>query len=75
MILKYYNNIAKYIKYNLLKITWNNILKKIKIKMLKNLNYFKLQIYFNNQYKYQNIINKIIIILQILIYKIFYLIN
>ena len=42
MILKYYNNIAKYIRYNLLKITWNNIFKKIKIEMLKNLNYFKL---------------------------------
>ena len=41
MVHKYYNKIAKYIKQNLLKITWNNILNKIKIKMLKNLNYFK----------------------------------
>ena len=41
MILKYYNNIAKYIRYNLFKITWNNILKKIKIKILINLNYIK----------------------------------
>ena len=31
MILKYYNNIAKYIKYNLLKIIWNNLNKQIKI--------------------------------------------
>ena len=42
MILKYYNNIAKYIKYNLLKIIQNNIFKKIIKKILKNLNYFKL---------------------------------
>ena len=42
MILKYYNNIAKYIKYNLFKIIWNNILNKIKTKILKNLNCFKL---------------------------------
>ena len=42
MILKYYNNTIKYIKYNLLKITWNNILNKIKTKILKNLNYFRL---------------------------------
>ena len=48
MIVKYYNNIAKYIKQNILKIIWNNILNKIKIKMLKNLNYIKLQIYLNN---------------------------
>ena len=41
MIYKYYNNTVKYIKYNQLKITWNNILKKIKIKILKNLNYIK----------------------------------
>ena len=33
MILKYYNNIEKYIKYNLLKIIWNNIFNKIKIKI------------------------------------------
>ena len=45
MILKYYNNIAKYIKYNQLKIIWNNIFNKIKIKMLKNLNYSKLLSY------------------------------
>ena len=38
MILKYYNNIAKYIKLNLFKITWNNIFRK----MMKNLNYLKL---------------------------------
>ena len=38
MILKYYNNTAKYIKYNLLKITWNNIFKKIKIKILNKEN-------------------------------------
>ena len=41
MNLKYYNNIAIYIKQNLFKITWNNILKKIKTKILKKLNYFK----------------------------------
>ena len=45
---KYYNNITKYIKQNLFKIIWNNTLNKIKIKILKNLNYFKLQIYLNN---------------------------
>ena len=38
MILKYYNNTIKYIKYNLLKIIWNNIFKII----IKNLNNFKL---------------------------------
>ena len=41
MNLKYYNNIAKYTKYNLLKITWNNLFNKIKIKMFRNLDYFK----------------------------------
>ena len=41
MNLKYYNNTVKYIKHNQFKITWNNILKKIKIKILINLNYFK----------------------------------
>ena len=34
MILKYYNNITKYIKQNLLKIIQNNIFKKI----IQNLN-------------------------------------
>ena len=37
-ILKYQNNTVKYIKHNQLKITWNNILNKIKIKIIKNLN-------------------------------------
>ena len=42
MIYKYYNNTVKYIKYNQLKITQNNILNKIIKNILKNLNYFKL---------------------------------
>ena len=41
MILKYYNNNVKYIKYNQLNITWNNIFKKIIKMILTNLNYFK----------------------------------
>ena len=48
MILKYYNNTVKYIKHNQLKIIWNNIFNKIDKIILKNLNYFKLQIYLNN---------------------------
>ena len=42
IILKYYNNIAKYIKQNQFKIIWNNILNKIIKKIIINLNYNKL---------------------------------
>ena len=41
MILKYYNNIAKYIKWNLFRIIWNNIFNKINKMIYINLNYFK----------------------------------
>ena len=41
MILKYYNNIAKYIKQNLFRIIWNNIFNKINKMIYINLNYFK----------------------------------
>ena len=41
MIVKYYNKIAKYIKWNLFKIIWNNIFNKIMKKIIINLNYFK----------------------------------
>ena len=42
LVNKYFNKAVKYIKLSILKIIWNNILNKIKIKILKNLNYIKL---------------------------------
>ena len=41
MVHKYYNKIAKYIKWNLFKIIWNNIFNKINKMICINLNYFK----------------------------------
>ena len=59
MIQKYNNNIAKYIKLNMITKILLNIVNKI-----NNYNINKFQIYLNNQYKYYKL-TKIIQLIQI----------